>query len=265
MLGTAEVEFHALMADLKRQRQRHEEVLEELDRRRVEMDAERARLAERIKELEAEKGRTMEAAHREARDIVSGGIREVHDILDEAKREKSRAALKKLQKKKAEVDEKLKAYEKEPSLDMDEISEGGVVFIKSAGADAKVVGVDRKRKRVRVKLGGKDIEVPVSEVARQKGKPKAEAAAVITDAGEPVSSSISLVGLRVDDALSRLEPFLNHASLGGLREVLIVHGIGTGALRSAVREHLDGHPLVTGFRAGEQPEGGDGVTIATLR
>jgi len=45
----------------------------------------------------------------------------------------------------------------------------------------------------------------------------------------------------------------------------LVHGVGTGALRGAVREHLDGHPLVEGFRGGEQQEGGEGVTIVRMK
>ncbi|HKZ16720.1 MAG TPA: Smr/MutS family protein, partial [Geobacteraceae bacterium] len=72
-------------------------------------------------------------------------------------------------------------------------------------------------------------------------------------------------GMRVDAALTQLEKFLNHASLEGLREVRIIHGIGTGALLAAVREYLDGHPLVSEFRPGEQYEGGNGATIVSLR
>jgi DNA mismatch repair protein MutS2 len=68
----------------------------------------------------------------------------------------------------------------------------------------------------------------------------------------------------VDDALSLIEPFLNHASLAGLQEVILVHGIGTGILAKAVRDYLKGHPLVKGFRKGDRSEGGQGVTIARL-
>ncbi len=68
----------------------------------------------------------------------------------------------------------------------------------------------------------------------------------------------------MDESLSKLEPFLNHASLAGLSEVTIIHGFGTGVLAKTVREHLDNHPLVKHFRKGEQSEGGAGVTVATL-
>jgi DNA mismatch repair protein MutS2 len=58
---------------------------------------------------------------------------------------------------------------------------------------------------------------------------------------------------------------LNHASLEGNGEVRVIHGKGTGALMRAVRDYLDGHPLVLEFRKGEQFEGGDGATVVTLR
>ncbi len=82
---------------------------------------------------------------------------------------------------------------------------------------------------------------------------------------DAVSTKINLVGLRVDEALSRLEPFLNHASLANLSVVTVIHGFGTGRLSKAVREHLDSHPLIKGYRSGELSEGGAGVTVVTLQ
>ncbi|HWI40446.1 MAG TPA: Smr/MutS family protein, partial [Verrucomicrobiae bacterium] len=78
-------------------------------------------------------------------------------------------------------------------------------------------------------------------------------------------STLNLIGFRVDDALGRLETFLNDAALSGLRELRVVHGVGTGALLRAVREHLARHPLVETQRPGERFEGGNGVTVVQLR
>jgi DNA mismatch repair protein MutS2 len=68
----------------------------------------------------------------------------------------------------------------------------------------------------------------------------------------------------VDEALEALARYLDDASLAGLERVTIVHGLGTGALRDAVREAATDHPLVGSVRAGERGEGGDGVTIVDL-
>lgn len=79
-----------------------------------------------------------------------------------------------------------------------------------------------------------------------------------------VASSLDLRGARVDEALDALARYLDDASLAGLDQVTVIHGMGTGALRDAVRTLAGSHPLVRGFRAGERGEGGDGATIVKL-
>jgi DNA mismatch repair protein MutS2 len=75
---------------------------------------------------------------------------------------------------------------------------------------------------------------------------------------------LKLIGLQVDEALSELEPFINSAAASGLNEVRIIHGLGSGRLRNAVREELKRHPLVDGYRPGEAHEGRDGATVVKL-
>ena len=79
-----------------------------------------------------------------------------------------------------------------------------------------------------------------------------------------VASSLDLRGARVDEALDALDRYLDDAALAGLDQVTVIHGLGTGALRDAVRERAGVHPLVASFRAGERGEGGDGATIVKL-
>ena len=70
--------------------------------------------------------------------------------------------------------------------------------------------------------------------------------------------------LTVDEALLKLDQYLNDAFMAGLHKVKVVHGKGTGTLRQAVREQLAGHPLVESYRPGGYGEGGVGVTIVGL-
>jgi DNA mismatch repair protein MutS2 len=79
-----------------------------------------------------------------------------------------------------------------------------------------------------------------------------------------VASSLDLRGARVEEALDLLSSYLDDAALAGLDKVVIIHGMGTGALRDAVREAAGSHPLVKAFRPGERGEGGDGATIVNL-
>ena len=80
-----------------------------------------------------------------------------------------------------------------------------------------------------------------------------------------ISSEINLIGLKVDEALSELDKYLDDAYLSHLSSVRIVHGKGTGALRNAVAKHLKKLPYVKEFRGGEYGEGDAGVTIVTFK
>ncbi|HYM84286.1 MAG TPA: Smr/MutS family protein [Candidatus Dormibacteraeota bacterium] len=90
------------------------------------------------------------------------------------------------------------------------------------------------------------------------------AAALQLGRARTVASSLDLRGARVEEALEALSRYVDDASLAGLDQVTIIHGLGTGALRDAVRTAASGHPLVRSVRPGERGEGGDGATILGL-
>jgi DNA mismatch repair protein MutS2 len=103
--------------------------------------------------------------------------------------------------------------------------------------------------------------------ARGGGRSRTEASeigALQLAKSRTVASSLDLRGARVDEALEALSRYLDDAALAGLEQVLIIHGLGTGALRDAVREQASANPLVKNLRAGERGEGGDGATIVRL-
>jgi len=79
-----------------------------------------------------------------------------------------------------------------------------------------------------------------------------------------VPASLDLRGARVEEALEALERYLEDASLAGMATVTIIHGLGTGALRDAVRAAAATHPLTGQVRPGGRGEGGDGATIVSL-
>jgi DNA mismatch repair protein MutS2 len=78
------------------------------------------------------------------------------------------------------------------------------------------------------------------------------------------TNELNVIGKRVDPSLSLIERFLNDVSLSGIKQVKIIHGIGTGVLASAIRDFLEDHPLVESWRNGDEYEGGEAVTIVFL-
>jgi len=80
----------------------------------------------------------------------------------------------------------------------------------------------------------------------------------------PVADEVHLRHLTVDEALLKLDKYLNDAFMAGLYQVRVIHGKGTGTLREVVRRELSKHPLVQSYRPAGYGEGGAGVTIAEL-
>jgi DNA mismatch repair protein MutS2 len=109
--------------------------------------------------------------------------------------------------------------------------------------------------------------VPVSDLALVREPAvtisRARPDQVSVSAG-PVPTELHLRGLRVDAALYELERYLDRAALARHERVRIVHGKGTGAVRSAVHERLSDHPLVQSFRLADAEEGDSGATIVEL-
>ena len=155
-----------------------------------------------------------------------------------------------------------------------------------SGAEGRIAALDRGGRRATLEVGGLRITVAAEELEpaaggeTDSGEPGGSSggraqAAVRTEAGSSaarlqldrartVASSLDLRGARVEEALEVLDRYLDDASLAGLEQATIIHGMGTGALRDAVREHAGAHPLIKSWRAGGRGEGGDGATIVIL-
>lgn len=272
MLGGMKAEFDDLITDLSEKRERYEKALDEITKERIVIEERNNALGIALSEAESRQKQLLANAYQEAAEIVAKAKREMHALLEEARkmdREKSREAIKQAELAQEGFALKIGEYEGNAHLgapSIDEIMEGDVVYVKSLAADAPVVEINLKHNRIKVKAAGKEVEVPASDIEYRRGKQaKARQETVnISRPGDEAVSRINLVGKRVDEALSQLEPFLNHASLAGFSEVTVVHGIGAGILLKAVREHLKNHPLVKSFKRGEPREGGNGVTVVTM-
>jgi len=80
-----------------------------------------------------------------------------------------------------------------------------------------------------------------------------------------ITPQLTLLGQRADEAVQNVEKYLDDAYAAGLSRARLVHGKGTGALRRAVQEYLQGHPLVDDYATADPEEGGAGATVVTLR
>ena len=139
---------------------------------------------------------------------------------------------------------------------------------RTLGSTGRIVEISGRTGRVTMETEGARLVIPADDVdvvpePISGPMPRdLEAEELRRRAAARVSPSIDLHGERVEAALERLTAYLDDALLAGLDSAVIVHGVGTGALRRAVREALREHPRVRGFRGGRKDEGGEGATVA---
>ena len=146
------------------------------------------------------------------------------------------------------------------------LSVGDVVWVEGLRASGEVIELDGDEAEVQV--GRFRVKARQEELERRavgdKLPPAREGVPILAAQHPSPGIELNLRGLRVEEAIPRLDKYLNDAYLAGLPSVRIIHGKGTGTLRRAVREQLEGHPLVASHRPGDHHEGGDGVTVAEL-
>jgi len=148
---------------------------------------------------------------------------------------------------------------------------GERVRIESLRSDGILTNVVRPLNRAEVLIDKAKVKAPLSEIIQvtdgeekkemgiQKSQPFLE-----RDDEEP-SSQLNVIGLTVEDALPKVDKFIDQALLHGLEKVHIIHGVGSGRLRNAIGQFLTGHCAVKSFSPGETLKGGRGITIVELR
>jgi len=138
---------------------------------------------------------------------------------------------------------------------------GDTVELVGRGIRGELVEIMGERARIR--RGGLRFEVPTSQLRLADAAPPRERVVASVERPEP-QTEINLVGQRARDAIDALGVFLDRAVRAGVPEVRVVHGIGSGTLRRAVREFLETTPYCAGYRDAEPAAGGVGVTVADL-
>ena len=149
---------------------------------------------------------------------------------------------------------------------------GDTVRLKSLGREGRVVRVI-DAKNLEVQVGAMKTRVPLTDIAEvtaaAKPLPTARTGGVSVSSGgmdaDYVTSEINVIGKTVDEAEGEVERFLEHAFLAGLPRIRIVHGVGMGILRRALRDMLKKHPHVTSVSEPPYNEGGQGATLVEMK
>lgn len=302
LLGGSGVRVEELLANVADQQRRIEMERAALIAELEAVESERASMRMHREKSQARFEKQQRQAHGEALASLRAARREIEElrksvrakaVLDTATAEDVRQATRQLVAPGATVAQLEPKRPLPPGSPATEsaLTPGTPVIVPKLGR-CEVVSVPQDGK-VEVRLGMIRALVPVADVlldshraarsaARERereqieleanGKPQGPSVVLIdgVPAGgrataRTIDSTIDVRGQRVDEAVAVVDRFLDESLMASRDTAFIVHGHGTGALRTAIRTHLQGHKGVDKFRAGEQNEGGDGVTVAFLK
>lgn len=203
----------------------------------------------------------------------------VQATIDDLKRDQKLLKARETKVRLVELEQEVRREVQQPEgpIPVDQLAAGDPVEIVGLGMTGTLLESPQGKKRVRLKVGEGEI---LANVASLVGVARAQKAArhepikassapprrtSQTLATEDIQETLDVRGQAADDALDIVVAGLDRAVLGGSPFVRIIHGHGTGRLRTALREYLKASPYVVAFRAGDRAEGGDGVTIVELR
>lgn len=254
----------------EKQREATEQALAEVQQQLKELEQERADLVAATDKIKLR-------AQEEALAIVREARQESEEILKELKQAKidnakALADAHDYKKMLSEREDQLaKDVNKGPKVTTNKVTKvkiGDEVYVPKFTQHGTVIALPDKQGNVQLQIGIMKVAVPLQDLQQSTAKKAAGKTIAHQLAGNKaatIKSEIDLRGMLVDEALEYVDKYLDDAYLSSLGQVSIIHGKGTGALRSAVKDMLKRHPHVAGQRLGGFNEGGDGVTIVEMK
>ena len=298
-LGLSDEIIHAAKEQISKEDESFEDVIADLEQSRVTIEKEQQEIAEykeRIRTLQEQlqkKNEKIDQAKdkilRDANEKARAILQEAKDVADETIRDFNKAGasadIKELEKKRQKVRDKINEKngklalgnnQKKPAnqktVDPKKLKKGDSVKIISMNLKGIVNTLPDARGNLFVQCGIMRMQTNINDLVPVKEETITAPALQRTNTGKlkmsksfSVSSEINLLGCTVDEAIAKLDKYLDDAYLAHLPSVRVVHGKGTGALRSAVQSHLKRLKYVKEYRLGEYGEGDAGVTIVTFK
>ncbi len=288
-------EVEALLASLEEERAAVRKTAEEAEQARADAERERRslerqgeELKQRLRSLREEVIETFDGEVEGYREVVRGIIRELQKAPSLTAADRARRRIATGGKRVRVGLEKSAGRPKaDPSagFDWDAAAVGDPITVLAGGREGTLASLPDRKGRVEVQIGGARVVCKLKDLGPPKGlaqagpafRPKRKVPAPgwkadkgpeldvdIEGAVRTEDNTLDLRGVRVDEALDRVDQFLDDASMAGRAVVFILHGFGTGALRKAVRAHLRQSPYVREQRSATRSQGGDALTAVRL-
>jgi len=250
-LGKQEYMLNDLISTLELGKRRVEDEQQELKRLREELQGRLLLVREKRDEY-----------FKKVEEKCDAKLVELERELDEVRKELAKKERSSVMKGKEKVKGLRQRFIKSTPKIEENISVGDYVKIRTLGTTGHVVATDKEARTFEVVMGNVRTKVDAALLQRiPKPKESRPAGTIHVNAERVPAAEINVIGLRVEEALTEVDRFLDRAIVQGIPQVKIVHGIGTGRLMGAVRDHLSGAGYIKGLR---RDETNSGVTIIYL-
>ena len=283
-IGKEDKTFEDVIADLEKSRVTIEKEQQEIAAYKDKIRVLQEQLQQKNDKLDQSKDKILREANEKAKEI----LQEAKDMADETIRDFNRinagTDIRELEKKRQKIRDKINEKNdrlsianktKSPAqktLDPKKLQKGDMVKIISMSLKGTVSTLPDAKGALFVQCGIMRVQTNIKDLALVKEDSISTPAVQHTNTSKikmsktfSISPEINLLGKTVDEALAVLDKYLDDAYLAHLSSVRVVHGKGTGALRSAVHNHLKRLKIVKDYRLGEYGEGDAGVTIVTFK
>lgn len=270
-------EFESLISNIEIDRLRMERELLELRQLKLETQKLNEKLKYDIEDKKEKALEEIESSKTLASEIIENARKEAKDILKMAK-SKTNAGHSELDRAYSEINSKVKKisskYEKKQKEilgNVEEVKLGQIVKINSMKDVGIVQTLPDSKGDLSVQIGILKFSVNIKDLShtediKEEKKTKAQYKNVLQNKSKDVvKSELDIRGKNVLEAIPDIEKFFDDSIIMGMKEVSIIHGKGTGALRDGITQFLRSSKYVDKYRLGELKEGGAGVTIVTLR
>ncbi len=276
LVGTQEKDLTSLIQELEENLKKIREQEKATSEQKEVLERLVASYQDKVSKIQKEGKEIKNKALKDSKELVERTKLELDSLVKEikdrqAEKETVKKAARFVQQKKEEIKQELEKLKPEKIYRDEKLTVGDLVWVESLNSDGEILAPPDKSGKVRIRVGKITISVSKKDVykkslvdADKSKKPNLSLSKYELNE-QSVAPEIDLRGLTAEEAMDRVDQYLDQAYVSDFSEVSIIHGKGTGALRKKLTAFLKKHPRVEDTRLGQWNEGGDGVTIVKIK
>jgi DNA mismatch repair protein MutS2 len=271
-MSPVERDTESLLGELQEERRVVEQLRQDAEAAMAQSRQNLAETESSLAAVEATKAEMLEESRQELQERIADLLQRLQRAERALDQPEARSALQEQRSQLQEAAREVRSVHWQPievkrTPWQEKLGSGDRVFIRGIPRPVEVISSPDDEGQVEVLLGTMRAKIPSYQLERPAAghEPAARQGVYFNRPSiRQLNTEVDLRGLRVDEALSKVDDLLNNAALGGVEAVRIIHGKGTGVLRRSIREYLTRHSLAGSIAPGDG-SGGDGVTVVELK